>query len=105
MKNRKEVGSTINSVIRICMIVAAPAGLGIAALATPIMTLLYGGTNAENLIPISSPIVMIYGIGTFVMALSTPLTNVLQAMGRADIPAKIVALGAIIKVICNFIFF
>lgn len=104
MKNRKEIGSTINSVIRICMIVAAPAGLGIAALATPIMTLLYGGTNAENLIPISSPIVMIYGIATFVLALSTPLTNVLQAMGRADIPAKTVAIGAVIKVICNFIF-
>ncbi len=104
LKNKKEVTSTINSVIRICMLVAAPAGLGIAALAQPIMTLLYGGTTAENLIPISSPIVMIYGIGTFVMALSTPLTNVLQAMGRADIPAKVVALGAIIKVICNFIF-
>lgn len=104
MKNRKETASTINSVIRICMIVAAPAGLGIAALANPIMTLLYGGTNAENLIPISSPIVMIYGIATFVLALSTPLTNVLQAMGRADIPAKTVAIGAVIKVICNFIF-
>ena len=104
VKNRKEVGSTINSVIRICMLVAAPAGLGIAALATPIMTLLYGGTNAQNLIPISSPIVMIYGIATFVLALSTPLTNVLQAMGRADIPAKTVAIGAVIKVICNFIF-
>lgn len=104
LKNKKEVTSTINSVIRICMLVAAPAGLGIAALAEPIMTLLYGGTTAENLIPISSPIVMIYGIGTFVMALSTPLTNILQAMGRADIPAKVVALGAIIKVICNFIF-
>lgn len=104
IKNRKEITSTINSVIRICMIVAAPAGLGIAALATPIMTLLYGGTNAENLIPISSPIVMIYGIATFVLALSTPLTNVLQAMGRADIPAKTVAIGAVIKVICNFIF-
>lgn len=104
LKNKKEVTSTINSVIRICMLVAAPAGLGIAALAEPIMTLLYGGTTAENLIPISSPIVMIYGIGTFIMALSTPLTNVLQAMGRADIPAKVVALGAIIKVICNFIF-
>ena len=104
LRNKKEVGSTINSVVRICMLVAAPAGLGIAALAEPIMTLLYGGTAAENLIPISSPIVAIYGAATFVMALSTPLTNVLQAMGRADIPAKTVAIGAVIKVVCNFIF-
>lgn len=104
LRNKKEVSSTINSVIRICMLVAAPAGLGIAALAKPIMTLLYGGTAAENLIPISSPIVAIYGAATFVMALSTPLTNVLQAMGRADIPAKTVAIGAVIKVVCNFIF-
>lgn len=104
IKNKRETGSIINSVVRVCMLVAAPAGLGIAALAKPVMTLLYGGTAAENLIPISSPIVMIYGIGTFVIALSTPLTNVLQAMGRADIPAKTVAIGAVIKVICNFIF-
>ncbi len=104
IKNKKEVSSTLNSLIRVCMLVAAPAGLGIAALAEPIMSLLYGGTAAENLIPISSPIVMIYGIGTFVIALSTPLTNALQAMGRADIPAKIVAAGAVVKVICNFIF-
>ncbi len=103
-KNNKDVGSTINSVIRICMLVAAPAGLGIAALAQPILTLLYGGTTAENLIRVSWPIVMIYGIATFVLALSTPLTNVLQAMGRADIPAKTVAIGAAIKVVCNFIF-
>ena len=47
---------------------------------------------------------MIYGIATFVLALSTPLTNVLQAMGRADIPAKTVAIGAVIKVVSNFIF-
>lgn len=104
LKNKKEVSSTINSVVRICMLVAAPAGFGIAALSKPIMTLLYGGSAAENLIPISSPIVMIYGFATCIMALSTPLTNVLQAMGRADIPAKIVAVGAVIKVICNFIF-
>lgn len=104
LKNKKEVSSTINSVVRICMLVAAPAGLGIAALAKPIMTLLYGGTDAESMIEISYPIVAIYGAATFVMALSTPLTNVLQAMGRADIPAKTVAIGAVIKVICNFVF-
>ncbi len=104
VKNKKEISSTLNSLVRVCMLVAAPAGFGIAALAEPIMSLLYGGTAAENLIPISSPIVAIYGIGTLAMALSTPLTNALQALGRADIPAKIVAVGAVVKVVCNFIF-
>ncbi len=102
--NKKEVQSTINSVIRICMLVAAPAGFGIAVLAKPIMSMLYAGTNAENLIPISSPIVAIYGVATFILALSTPITNILQAMGRADIPAKTVAIGAVIKIVFNFIF-
>ena len=65
------------------------------------MSLLYGdGVSAQ----IGAKMLMIYGFATCIMALSTPLTNVLQAMGRADIPAKIVAVGAVIKVICNFIF-
>lgn len=104
IRDKKTISSTINSVIRICMLVAAPAGFGIAALAKPIMSLLYGGTKASNLIPIAAPIVVIYGIATCLMALSTPVTNLLQAMGRADIPAKIIAVGVVIKVIFNFIF-
>ncbi len=103
LKNKKDVTSTINSVVRICMLVAAPAGLGIAALAKPILTLLYGSSTAD-IIPVSYPIVAIYGAATFIMALSTPLSNILQAMGRADIPAKTVAVGAVIKFVCNFIF-
>ncbi len=104
LKKRKEVASTINSVVRVCMLVAAPAGFGIAVLAEPILSLLYASTKSANLIPIAAPVVTIYGFATCIIALSTPLTNVLQAMGRADIPAKTIAIGAITKVICNFIF-
>ena len=104
LKQNKEVASTINSVIRVCMLVAAPAGFGIAVLSEPILRLLYASTDSADMIPIAAPIMAIYGFVTFIMALSTPLTNVLQALGRADIPAKVIAAGAITKVICNFIF-
>ncbi len=102
-KNKKEVSSTINSVVRMCMMIAAPAGFGMAVLAEPLMTLLYGSTR-PYLVPIAAPIVCVYGWATFIMAITTPLTNVLQALGRPDIPAKVIAVGVVIKVVFNFIF-
>ncbi len=104
LKKNKEVASTINLVIRVCMLVAAPAGFGIAVLSEPILSLLYASTDSADVISIAAPITAIYGFVTFIIALSTPLSNVLQALGRPDIPAKTIAIGAITKVICNFIF-
>ncbi len=104
VKDERQSKITIESVMRITMLIAMPAGIGMAVLAQPILTIVYGGSNAENLIPIAAPIMAQYGFAIFIFALSTPITNMLQAIGRADIPLKAIVAGAVVKIICNYIF-
>lgn len=104
VKNKQSMRQTIETVLRIGMLIALPAGIGMASLATPILTLIYGRGNSSEAIPIIAPILIVYGLFTPIIAISTPTTNMLQAVGRADIPMKTVAAAAVCKIICNFVF-
>ncbi len=103
VKDKKGIKSTIELVLRICMLIGLPAGFGMAALATPLLTLIYGRGSSSDAISVVAPIMVAYGIATALMAVSTPITNMLQAIGRTDIPVKSVVVGAICKITCNFI--
>ena len=103
IKDRKGIKSTIEMVLRICMLIGLPAGFGMAALAKPLLTLIYGRGLSSDAIPVVAPIMVVYGIATALMAVSTPITNMLQAIGRTDIPVKSVVVGAICKIVCNYI--
>jgi len=103
VKDKKATKSTIETVIRIGMLIALPAGIGMAALAEPILTVIYGRGSSSDAISVVTPILVAYGLATPVMAVSTPVTNMLQAIGRTDIPVKSVIAGAICKIVCNFI--
>ncbi|MCR5150791.1 MAG: polysaccharide biosynthesis C-terminal domain-containing protein, partial [Clostridiales bacterium] len=59
--------------------------------------------NSNEAIPVIAPILVAYGICTPLFAISTPITNMLQAVGRADIPMKTVGAAAVCKILCNFI--
>lgn len=103
VKDNKIVKNIIESVIRITMLVALPAGIGIGILAKPLLTLIYGWGNSADIIPIAAPLVATYGFATAIISVSTPITNMLQAIGRADIPLKALLAGASAKIISNYI--
>ena len=100
LKNKTLIKSSVESVIRFTMLISMPGGFGMAVLARPLLHLLYG--NDSN-IPISAQIMAMYGMFAFVMAASTPVTSMLQAIGRSDIPMKSVAVGAVAKLVTNFV--
>lgn len=103
IKDRGTIKSTIESVIRITMLVALPAGFGMAVLSEPLLSIVYNGTNASNLVSIAAPILTVYGFGVFLFAVSSPITNMLQALGRMDVPLKSIVVGAVVKIILNYI--
>lgn len=103
VRKRRTIKVTIESVIRVTMLVALPAGFGMAVLAEPILSLVYNGTNASNLVSIAAPILTTYGFAVFLFAVSSPITNMLQALGRMDIPLKSIVVGAVVKIILNYI--
>lgn len=100
-KDKKEIRSTIETVLRVTMMIAMPAGLGIAAIPGPILEILY--SSSKDMIPIAEPMLRVYGIGMFLFAATSPMTNMLQAVGRMDIPIKSIAVGSCAKILLNFI--
>ena len=87
-------------------LIAFPAGLGMSVLSFPIMDLVYNTLGKGKLsgeICISAQIMSIYAIGIIFVAISTPICSILQAIGRADIPLKILTIGVITKVVLNYI--
>lgn len=102
-KDYKLVNNTVNTVFRTTMLIALPAGAGFFALAEPILTLLYKGTENESGIAIAAPVLALYGLMMPILTLSSPLTNILQAIGRADVPAKALGIGCAFKIGLNFI--
>ncbi len=103
VKDKSATKSTIETVIRIGMLIALPAGIGMASLAEPILNIMYARGEISDAIPTITPILIAYGLATPIIAISTPTTNMLQAIGRTDIPVKSVAVAAVFKIACNFI--
>ena len=101
-KDQEKMRSSISTVLKTSTLLAVPTGFVMAVLAEPILRILYTGTNAESSISISAPFIAIYGIFALLLSISTPITNMLQAIGRADVPLKALAVGASLKIICDF---
>ncbi len=102
MRDKNTVKKTIDSVMRITMIIAVPAGFGMAVLSEQIFTIVYKNSNPD-LIAVAAPILCVYGWATALFALSTPITNMLQGIGRTDIPLKSLVIGTVVKIISNYI--
>ena len=103
VKDKQTQKTTIESVLRITSLIALPAGLGLGILSEPVLTLFYGGSNSQNLIPIAAPIMAVCNYFTFFFAISSPITNMLQSIGRADIPVKSLIVGSVAKIAADIV--
>ena len=98
---RKDIAGTkrnIESVLRITALLAIPAGVGLSVLSKPVLSFLFNTETVE----IGGPILQILGIACIFVSIVTPIYNMLQAVGRVDIPVKLMLLGAAIKLVMNF---
>ena len=101
---KKEAGDTIQRVFRLILLMALPAGIGMLSLAEPILLLIYGRKpHTVPALEYIAPILMLYGISVCFLALAQPVTNMLQAVDKPDIPLKSMAAGAVAKVLANMI--
>ena len=103
INNKRAVRRTINSVIGTVMLVALPAGFAMAVLSEPILRLIYGGTRTVNMVEIAAPMLTVFGFATPIMAVSGPVTHMLQAVGRTDVPVKSLMMGATAKIVADYI--
>ena len=98
--NKKEIKESVESVVRITSLVSIPAGLGIATLAGPITQILFSGSTGA---PITARVLIVLGLAAIFASLSTPIISMLQAVGRLDLPVKIMVFSLTIKVVLNYI--
>lgn len=102
INDRKNIRISIESVLRICMLISMPAGVGMAVLSRPVLNLLYGSKQPD--IPfMCSEILVIFGISLFLYALSSPVTTLLQAIGKAKIPAISFGAACAVKIVLNYV--
>ncbi len=103
-KDLPSVRRSVEMMIRLCMLIAFPAGVGMMVLSDDLLYLLFGHSalNAPA-IPYIAPILILYGFSVFFLALTQPLTSALQAVDRMDTPIIAMAVGAAVKVVANFV--
>lgn len=85
--------------LRTCALIACPACFGAAALADPIMTMLYRTRAAEVSVCLNSFIILCLG-GLF-MVLASSLFGIFQSIGKAHIPLILMSISVVIKLILN----
>ena len=101
VKNYPATKRNIQSVLRITALVAIPAGLGIFALSGPILNLLFSSRAAEA--AIAAPMLRWMGLAVILVAIAGPVNSMLQAVGRADVPVKMILAGGLLKLGCNYL--
>jgi len=99
--DRSRLAEQAASVIKLASLIAIPAGLGLFALSEPILTLLLPAQLHD--VQIAAPILRGMGIGAILLGITTPMASIFQAVGRADIPLKLITAGAIIKLSANWV--
>lgn len=101
VRDREQLEETISSVLRISLMAALPAGLGILVLSGPILNLLYPARAMEA--AIIAPVLRIMGISAILVAAATPINSILQAIGRERFPLVVLTIGAVMKLCTNLV--
>ncbi len=98
-KDMKALSEHASEVLKIAMLVSVPAGLGMCVMAKEILTALFPGSSDE--IMFSQLSLTVLAPAVILLSASYPVFSMLQAIGRADIPAKIMIPAILIKLAGN----
>ncbi len=101
--NKLQMKKSMETVMRVTVLVTIPSGIGMSVLAEPLLSLIYSGSSVANEVEIGSRVLAVMGISVIFIATSTPLCSMLQAVGRMDVPLKLYAVGMTMKIIVNYI--
>ncbi|MBQ8731310.1 MAG: polysaccharide biosynthesis C-terminal domain-containing protein [Oscillospiraceae bacterium] len=90
------------SILRVCLWLALPCGGGLVAIPGGLLHLIYGSSAADSpLFPLSAQLLAFSAAGGVFLAISAPLNSIFQALGRSDLPVKLMIGGALLKIAVN----
>lgn len=94
---RSESDKVSEDSLRITSVVALPMGVGLTALALPIMNLLYPNSNAAG-----PTLLRIMGICSFFVCIVLMQNAILQASGKERLPMYAMITGSVVKIVVNW---
>ncbi|ABR47583.1 polysaccharide biosynthesis protein [Alkaliphilus metalliredigens QYMF] len=83
--------------IKVTMLIALPATIGLMLLASPIIHLLWGANEAGG------EILSVLAINVVFISLAQSLTSILQGIGKVYIPVRNLMIGVLVKIIISYI--
>lgn len=99
-RDKLAASRTSESALHIGVILAFPMGIGLFALAGPILDLLFH--NKFDL-EIAAPLMATLGLATIFVCIMLICNSILQAHGLVNLPVVTVIIGGIIKIVVNYI--
>lgn len=99
--NKKELKTSIETVIRMTMMFTLPMSFGLCVLAHPIMSFVYSDAAIAE---IGGNVLTLMGLTTLFTAAVTPVCSMLQGIGKVNLPMKLYTLCMIIKISVSWIF-
>ena len=91
---------TLMSAIRLVVIISLPAAVGIGVLANPILSLLFGaGASADT----AAPVLVILSVASVFLCVASLTSTALQALGKPLVPVGTMVLGAVVKIVANYV--
>ena len=95
-----DLHKVLTSALKLVIIIAAPAAIGISVLSNPILSLLFGAGESAN---IASGALSILSLGSLFLCVSSLASTILQSLGKATIPVYTMLIGAALKLVLNFV--
>ncbi len=99
--DKAAVKTDVELMLKTTSIICVPCGIGLMFMAKPVLQFLYPTQTVG--VDIAAPMLAILGISAIFSGLMGPLNNMLQAVGRQDIPVKNMAVAATLKIVVNYI--
>ncbi len=94
--SRKRLERSVENVLRVVALIALPAGMALSVLSEQIAALL--GYN-----PITGKLLVLLGLASIFAAANVPVNSMLQAVGRVDLPVKLLCFGLALKIALNYV--
>ena len=101
-KNYRVMRATVKQGMKLSWMIGMPCCVGLLMLAKPVMRLLYSSYGADDLNTMAG-ILRIMSFAIMFLSVVQTTTGILQGVGRVIVPVLSLAIGAVLKVIINYI--
>jgi stage V sporulation protein B len=95
--------STLFSSFKMTAVLSIPCSIGMGVLARPVISMIYGGSYKLEIIENTAPLLSILSVGTFLMAMLTVTSSVLQSYGKQWLPVISMSCGTLVKLVLNLV--